>query len=225
VYNKSNNTIINRISGGDWMKDIYTIGYSGFKIGEFINILKKHQITSLIDVRSNPNSKFYEDYNKISLEKLLKFNGIIYRNYRCEFGARQEDLKYYKNGYLDFNEYTKSKSFLDGVKKIEAGIKLDYVFALMCAEKDPSTCHRNIMVAREFYKLGYNIKNILSDGYFESQESIEQKLVNQYFPKRNQISLFSDNLSWEEMVNKSYEYRNSEIGYRLDNNEARVNIS
>jgi hypothetical protein len=76
------------------------------------------------------------------------------------------------------------------------------------------------MVARVFHELGYNIKNILADGSFESQESIEQRLVDQYFPNRNQMSLFSDDLSWEDMVSKSYEYRNSEIGYKLDNEEA-----
>lgn len=205
------------------MKDIYTIGYSCFKIDRFINVLKKYKITSLIDVRSNPNSKFYKDYDKSNLETFLKSHGIIYRNYKEEFGARQEDSKYYKNGYLDFKEYTKSDSFLEGVRKVEAGMNLDYVFVFMCAEKDPSMCHRNIMVAREFYKLGYNIKNILSDETFESQESIEQRLVNQYFPNRNQLSLFSDNLSWEDMVNKSYDYRNQEIGYRIDD-EVKVNI-
>ncbi len=206
------------------LKDIYTIGYSCFKIDQFIKVLKKYRITSLIDVRSNPNSKFYEDYNQINLEKILRSHGIIYRNYKEEFGARQEDKKYYKKGYLDFGEYTKSKQFLDGVRKVEAGIALNYVFAFMCAEKDPSTCHRNIMVARKFHQLGYNIKNILADGAIELQESVEQRLVEHYFPNRKQLSIFSDNLSWKEMVNKSYEYRNSEIGYKIYE-DVKVNIS
>lgn len=206
------------------MKNIYTIGYSGFEIERFICVLKKYHITSLIDVRSNPNSNFYGDYNKINLDKVLKNQGIIYRNYKSEFGARQEDLKYYRKGYLDFKEYTKSNSFLNGVKKIKDGIDLDYVFVFMCAEKDPSTCHRSIMVAREFHKLGYNIKNIHENGDCESQESIERRLVEQYFPKRNQLSLFSNELNWDEMVDKSYEYRNSEIGYRIDTIEPKVSV-
>lgn len=206
------------------MKEIYTIGYSSFKIDEFIKVLKKYKITSLIDVRSNPNSKFYEDYNQNNLEKVLKLHRIIYRNYKDEFGARQEEKKYYKNGYLDFDEYTKSKSFLDGIKKVEEGMKMNYVFVLMCAEKDPSTCHRNIMVAKKFHEMGYNIKNILAGGSIETQKSIEQKLVDQYFPNRNQLSLFADNLSWEDMVNRSYKYRNSEIAYRIDD-KVMVNIS
>ena len=205
------------------MKDIYTIGYSCFEIEDFIKVLKKYNITCLVDVRSNPYSKFYVDYNKENLQNILKSNGIIYRNYKIEFGAHQEDLQYYADGYLDFSKYTKSESFREGVKKIETGIKMDYTFALMCAEKDPSTCHRNIMVAREFYKLGYVIKNILSDNSYELQEDIEQRLVDEFFPDRNQISFFSENLSWEDMVHRSYKYRNSEIGYRLDD-AYRVNL-
>lgn len=198
------------------MKDIYTIGYSGFKINDFMRVLKKYEINALIDVRSNPNSKIYQDYNKLNLQKHLNMNKIIYRNYKDEFGARQEDMRYFTDGYLDFSKYTKSKSFLEGVRKIEEGIKLNYTFAFMCAEKDPSICHRNIMVARKFHDLGYNIKNILSDESYEVQEDIERRLVDQYFPDRDQLSLFSNIMSWEYMVKKGYEYRNAEIGYRLD---------
>lgn len=198
------------------MKDMYTIGYSSFKIEEFIDVLKKYKITCLIDVRSNPYSKFYVDFNKENLQNILRRKGIIYRNYKFEFGAQQEDLQYHTDGYLDFAKYTKSKSFIEGVEKIEAGIKMGYTFVLMCAEKDPSTCHRSIMVAREFYNSGYVIKNILSDSSYELQDDIEQRLVDEFFPDRNQISFFPENLSWEEMVHRSYKCRNSEIGYRLD---------
>lgn len=202
------------------MKTIYTIGYSSFKIDEFISTLKKYHINSLIDVRSNPNSKFYSDYNRNNLELLLKHHRIIYRNYKVEFGARQEDPQYHTKGYLDFEKFVKSKIFIEGFKKIEAGIEKNYTFAFMCAEKDPSTCHRNIMVAREFYKKGYPIANILSDGLLESQQDLEKRMVNHYFPDRKQLTLFTKELTWDEMVDKSYTMRNSEIGYVTNGGEA-----
>ena len=198
------------------MKDIYTIGYSGFDIEDFIMVLKKYKINALVDVRSNPSSRIYQDYNKIYLREHLNKNNIIYRNYKGEFGARQEDMQYFTDGYLDFSKYVKSEMFLNGIKKIEEGMKRGYIFALMCAEKDPSTCHRSILVARKFHDLGYSVKNILSDGSYELQEDIERKLVEKYFPNRDQLSLFSDIMSWESMVNKSYGYRNAEIGYRIE---------
>ncbi len=206
------------------VNDIYTIGYSAFNLEKFISVLKKYRVNSLIDVRSNPTSSFYEDFNKNNLEQVLKNNGILYRNYKNEFGARQDNPILHKKGFLDFEEFAKTEIFQSGVRKIEAGIRLNYTFAFMCAEKDPSTCHRNIMVAKEFHKLGYTIKNILEDESFETQESIENRLVEQYFPDRDQIDLFNETLSWEEMVRRSYQIRNSEIGYRIED-EPKVKIS
>ena len=51
---------------------VYTIGYSGFEIKDFIQILKKNKISVVIDVRSSPYSQYYSDYNKKNLEARLK---------------------------------------------------------------------------------------------------------------------------------------------------------
>ena len=99
------------------MREIYTIGYSCFEINEFINILKLYKINALIDVRSTPASKMYSDYNKEQLSALLKEKGIVYRNYKREFGARQENINYFTDGYLDFEKFTKSDIFISGIKK------------------------------------------------------------------------------------------------------------
>lgn len=197
-------------------KILYTIGYSCFKIDDFIQVLKKYNINCVIDVRSNPNSKFHTDYNKYFLESILKNNKIYYRNYSKEFGARQEDHKYFTDGYLDFSKFTKSEVFLDGLNKLTTSMEQNYTFVLMCAEKDPATCHRNIMIAREFYKRGYQINNIWDNGEVETQESVEKRLIDCYFPDRNQLSLLDEELSENEMIEQAYCLRNKEIGFKFD---------
>ncbi len=204
------------------MQSIYTIGYSGFDINTFISVLKNYNINVLIDVRSNPNSKFYEQFNKNNIGAELKASGIIYRNYRDEFGARQLNQEFYSEGYLNFHVFSNSNIFKSGVKKIIDGINSGYSFVLMCAEKDPANCHRNIMVARKFHDMGYEVKNLLLDGTYELQTDLEMRLVDMYFPDRNQLTLFSEQLSTDEMVNKCYEIRNREIGYRK-NDDDRIN--
>ena len=84
-------------------KKIYTIGYSTFDIHSFMAELKGIGITCVIDVRSVPKSAYYKDFNSDILEGRLKKEGILYRNYAYEFGARQEDKSLYPNGYLDFD--------------------------------------------------------------------------------------------------------------------------
>ncbi len=199
------------------MKELYTIGYSCFDINRFLEVLRQYSINCVIDVRSNPKSQYYPEYNIELLETFLKKNNILYRNYKKEFGARQEETIYYTNGVLDFSKFTKSKIFQEGIEKIDKGINLGYRFVLMCAEKDPSTCHRNIMIAKWFYENGYNIYNILCDGTLEKQDELEKRMLDVYFPNRNQYTLFGEMLTEEEMIKECYSKRNLEIGFKISN--------
>ena len=60
---------------------VYTIGYSGFSIDDFVATLKKHNVLLVVDVRSSPFSNYFPEYNKDALETCLKTHGIYYRNY------------------------------------------------------------------------------------------------------------------------------------------------
>lgn len=198
-------------------KTIYTIGYAAFAdIEVFLGQLKRNNINVVIDVRSVPvSSEFYMAYSKSSLEPFLKQHDIIYRNYAKEFGARQENAEYYPNGYLDFDKFIKSDDFCSGIMKVEKGITLGYKFALMCAEKDPVMCHRAIMVSQGFKNFGYKINHILYDGSFQTQEDIENRLLNLYFPERRQLGLF-ENKSEDEYIKEAYQKQNEKIGYKKE---------
>ena len=106
---------------------------------------------------------------------------------------------------------------MSGVEKIEKGMELGYKFALMCAEKRPETCHRNILIAKKFHELGYIVKNILSDGSFITQDEVEKILLDKYFPDRDQFSLF-EKISEAEMIRQSYKKQSLEIAYKGDDN-------
>lgn len=198
-------------------KKIYTIGYSTFDIHSFMAELKGIGITCVIDVRSVPKSAYYKDFNSDILEGRLKKEGILYRNYAYEFGARQEDKSLYPNGYLDFEMFSKTENFRQGVAKLDSGIKLNQTFVLMCAEKDPYNCHRCIMVSRFLQDYNFEIIHIVGHNQFVSQKEIEERLMNEYFPNRNQYSLFcEENLSEEEYLLSAYQKRNKDIGYKIE---------
>ena len=204
------------------MKNIYTIGYTAFKIDDFISVLKKYNITCVIDVRSLAYSQHYPDYNKEVLNKVLKSNGIVYRNYSAEFGARQTEKCYLSpKGYLDFNKYVRSDRFESGYQKILTGIEMGYTFVLMCAETDPIDCHRSIMLGREFYKRGFEVKNILKSGEILLQGELEERLLDKYFSTRNQFSIFDDNKDEGQLIKEAYDLRNEEIGYKDESESIR----
>lgn len=204
---------------------IYTIGYSAFKVKDFISQLKKYNINCLIDVRSVPvASEFYYDYNKDIIKNILKQNKIYYRNYSEEFGARQKDLKFYTNGQMDFRKFVKSEQFLSGVNKIKKGMELGYNFALMCSEKDPINCHRSILVAKGMRDLGFKPLHILANGSIQTQEDIDRRLLEMYFPDYLQCNLF-ESFNESVKIEEVYLLQNKKIGYKLsENNELKVAV-
>ena len=123
----------------------------------------------------------------------------------------------YPNGYLDFEIFSKTDNFKQGVKKLENAIKLNQTIALMCAEKDPYNCHRCIMVSRFLQEYDFEILHIVGHNLVISQKDIETRLMNEYYPKRNQYSLFpEDNLSDEECLLCAYQKRNKDIGFKIE---------
>lgn len=196
---------------------LYTIGYSGFSIDELIKTLKIHNISLLVDVRSNPYSKYYPEYNKDVFENQLRQCGIYYRNYAIEFGARQDNKNYYCNeGYLDFDKFSKSEQFLHGVDKLCKSMEQGFVFALMCAEKDPICCHRTILISRAFFEIGYNVVHLLDDGTTKSQEDINLYLIDKYYPDHDQFTMFDEMQDTDTLLKLAYRKQNAEIGYRME---------
>ena len=85
----------------------------------------------------------------------------------------------------------------------------------MCTEKDPIECHRAILVSYAFYKAGYSIEHIMPDNTIQTQQDINKRLLNIYYPDRNQISLFeSENMSEKQYLVQAYKKQNEKIGYR-----------
>ena len=197
---------------------VFTFGYSGFDIPELLTVLKTNKINAVIDVRSQPYSKYFQNYNQEVIKNVLSKNNIAYKNYANEFGARQLDKRYYYKGYLDFDLFSLSPQFQDGFNKIKEATGSNYVFAFMCAEKDPAECHRANMITKYFYNNGFDVIHLLPNGKTITQADIENSLLQKYFPNRAQMSMF-ENFDDKELIQKAYQMRNAEIGYREEKGE------
>ena len=192
---------------------LFTIGHSNHTIMTFLDLLKKHGINCLCDVRSSPYSKYADQYNRESLKYAMKENGIVYIFMGDCFGARPDDINLFSNGIVDFKKVIKNEKFIKGVSRVEEGLSKGYKIAFMCSEKDPIDCHRTIMVAKYFYDSGHQIQHILSDGSLKNQEEVTNELVDRYFPNRNQINLFQA-IEEIDYIEEAYIKANLDIGYR-----------
>ncbi len=197
------------------VETVYTIGYAGFSIEDFVEMLREHNVSALVDVRSSPFSGYHHVYNKDQLKQTLSSAHIYYRNYAQEFGARQPERSYYPKGYLDFELFAQSSVFRNGVRKIEDSMEQGFCFALMCAEIEPIDCHRAILVARAFADHGYEVIHLRPKNGPLTHQELELQLLDRYFPNRNQFVLGEPIKDDQTLLKEAYRLRNAEIGYYI----------
>ena len=201
---------------------LFTIGHTNHSQEEFLQLLRANNITYLLDVRSTPFSQFTSQFNKDVIAAFLKKNGVNYNHMGKFFGARPMDKSLYtEQGYLDFEKARVSENFQKGLENVTLGLDKGFNIALMCTEKDPFDCHRAIMVARGFELKVIDVSHILPDGKIITQAELNNRLLDKYYPDRNQMSLFSEisSLSEEEVLVLAYRRRNADIGYHIQNDE------
>jgi uncharacterized protein (DUF488 family) len=195
---------------------IYTIGHSNHSIEEFISLLNRHGITAVVDVRSEPYSRFNPQFNKEPLEGALATHGIAYVFLGEELGARPVDPTCYENGQVNYERLASSDKFRRGLERLRQGHE-KYRIAIMCAEKEPLDCHRTILICRHLRGLGVNIKHILHDGSLEDHRQAESELIRLEGCERG---LFDQNVSDSEMLERAYNKRAQEISNIPDQGES-----
>jgi uncharacterized protein (DUF488 family) len=155
---------------------LYTIGHSNHSIDAFMNLLKIHKITALVDVRSTPYSRHQPQFNREHLQQNLRQGGINYVYLGEELGARSKNQDCYRFGKVQFDLLAREPKFLEGVERVRKGME-NHRVTLMCAEKDPIECHRTILVGRHFSQQGVELLHILADGTIEKHENTERRLL------------------------------------------------
>lgn len=61
------------------MSDIYTIGHSQHPLPAFVELLARHAVTLLVDVRAAPYSRRHPQFGRETLASALEIHGIRYR--------------------------------------------------------------------------------------------------------------------------------------------------
>ena len=169
------------------MNDLFTIGYSSYEFESFLKVLQQLHISAVVDVRSSPYSQFKPDFNKELLRTALRKHNIEYVFLGDYCGARVKDRSCYRNGKVDFNIVATTDNFQAGIFRIKSGAK-KYTLALMCAEKDPITCHRFVLICKNLLDENFNIIHILDNGKSENQNESELRLLKLH--KLNHPELF-----------------------------------
>lgn len=127
------------------MKVIYTIGYEGAELRDFIATLKANKVGTLLDVRELPISR-RKGFSKAALQCALGEAGINYRHERALGSPKPIRHQLHADGdYAQF--FSSFTAYLDSQKPLLATLakELKGGVALMCFERDPATCHRSVV--------------------------------------------------------------------------------
>lgn len=134
------------------LKKIVTIGYEGADVDDFLATLEQLNVTTLLDIRELPISR-RRGFAKTALREGLATVGIAYRH-EPRLGSPKairhqlRDDGDYKKFFRDFERYLgKQGDLLDSLAN-----ELNGTVALLCYERDFTTCHRK-SVADAFGKI------------------------------------------------------------------------
>lgn len=187
---------------------LYTVGHSHHALPVFHSLLDRHHITLLCDVRSQPWSGRYPQFNRDRLAGSLAEIGIEYLFMGRELGARPADPSMYSGGRVDFARLAAGAAFQDGLRQLMALMQARRC-AIMCAERDPVACHRMILVSRALQAPQIEVHHILGNGELEPNAGTEARLLKML--RMPEADLFAAPLRLED----AYDRQAQRIAYVL----------
>ena len=140
---------------------VFTIGYEGLDIDDFMSLLTRHDIETVVDIRELPLSR-KPGFSKKALANVLNLSGLEYFH-MVELGCP----KPVRDGYrADGNWKRYTSGFLKHLKS-QAGaiaqlaeLAQSSTCALLCYEADFNLCHRSMVANAVSEYCGADIKHI-----------------------------------------------------------------
>ena len=146
---------------GSWnklpeMPHLFTIGYGGRAPAEFVALLQRHGVRTVVDVRLRPEHSSMGAYARAKrpdrgIEALLAGGGIGYVS-RVQLGNVFMDRDDWRARYQDLLDRA-GHLLVTGLDDIPGPI------ALLCAEKRVAECHRGL-IADWLVKHGWDVTHV-----------------------------------------------------------------
>ncbi len=157
---------------------LYTIGYGSRAIEELIGLLQRYNVEYVVDVRSQPYSRFKPEFSKDALQERLKQAGISYVFMGDALGGRPSDRSCYVNGKVDYAKCREKPAYQDGIKRLHAALDKNLTVALMCSEARPQECHRSKLLGGTLAEQGVQVKHIDENGDIKTQQEVITELTH-----------------------------------------------
>ncbi|MFD7061486.1 DUF488 family protein [Streptomyces sp. NPDC059906] len=132
------------------MSRVHTIGHSTRAFDEVLDMLRSHDITCLVDVRSYPSSRKHPQWNQSAVVENLPPD-IEYRwiprlggRRHTPKGVPSENGAWRVKAFRDYADYMAGDEFAEGLDEL-IGLARHERPAIMCSEAVPWRCHRRLI--------------------------------------------------------------------------------
>jgi uncharacterized protein (DUF488 family) len=123
-----------RPDGGETF-DLFTIGHSNHPIERFVGLLQGIGATAVVDVRSQPFSRFCPWFSRKRLREHLLGAGLAYLPMGDALGGRPRDPALFRDGVADYAAMAQTAEFRAGIADVVTAMKR-LRLCLMCAERE-----------------------------------------------------------------------------------------
>lgn len=181
----------------------------------FAQTLLSFGIDLLVDVRSRPYSSRFPQFSQPEFEGALREAGYLYLFLGEELGGRPEDPKAYgSNGVVNYSVRRRAHDFQRGIDRVLAEMQ-QRTLALLCAEEDPLSCHRFLMVCPELVAREVTPQHIRKGGVLETQREAEDRLLDaHHFSDVTTESLFP--AGRDAALDDAYAAQAQKCAFRVD---------
>jgi uncharacterized protein (DUF488 family) len=156
---------------------IYTIGHSDHTIAELSDLLKRYHVARVVDVRSQPYSRWAFRFNRETLAQALKRADFAYTFMGDSLGGRPDDQAMYDPGEErpNYERMENTPVYQAGVERLLQLAQAEQV-AIMCSEGDHRHCHRHLLLTQTLLERGATVIHIQPDGTQVSGEATATQL-------------------------------------------------
>ena len=156
---------------------IHTVGHSDHATEVFLELLRRHGITLVVDVRSQPYSRWTPQFNRETLARDLQDAGIAYQFMGDTLGGRPTGRDPYDPGQErpSYQRVSRACAYRAGIDRLVNLAGTGRV-AVMCSEGDHRQCHRHLLVSQTLLEQGVHVSHIQPDGTTVAGELIPKQL-------------------------------------------------
>src|SRR6266480_3434996 len=159
---------------------IYTVGYGNRSIDDFVKLLQDYNIKFLVDIRSQPYSRFSPAFSKDALDKRMKQHHVQYIFMGDTLGGRPKDSSCYVDGKVDYAKVREKSFYQKGISYLQTAWGKQLRIALMCSEAKPQECHRTKLIGNTLAEQNIDVVHIDEMGVIKTQAQINH--INQMLP-------------------------------------------